>query len=79
MKWFKDITTDNQNDFDLVSICGVIAFAGLMFFTAYTVYKTGNFDPITYSTGAGALLLGIGGGYRVKSGLPKDNPDKSTN
>ena len=32
MKWFKDITTDNQNDFDLVSICGVIAFAGLMFF-----------------------------------------------
>lgn len=75
-KVIKDIVTDNQGDFDVVSVCGIIAFFALITFSGYSVYKTQTFDPIGFATGAGALLVGIGGGYRFKSGLPNmDRPD----
>ena len=73
-----DILTDHNSDGDIVSILGVVAFVffiGFTVYTVYTVYKNHTFDPLTYSAGAAALLAGIGGGYRLKSGqTPPPSP-----
>lgn len=69
----KDLFTDHNDDLDTVSALGVAAFVFFILFTGYTVYTNKQFDPLTYATGAAALIAGIGGGYRLKSGVTPTN------
>jgi hypothetical protein len=63
-----DSLTDHNGDIDSVQLLGIAAFVFFIIFTAYTVYQSKTFDPLTYCTGAGLLIAGVGGAYRMKSG-----------
>jgi hypothetical protein len=76
MKWFKDMLTEKDGQsFELLAALGAIGFAAVIVFQGYVTFKNGTFDPLTFTTGLGALLVSIGGGQKLKPQAPPDKVD----
>ncbi len=61
MKWLKDILTERDNE--TAELSAVLAFLTVLVFLGLAVWKmwqTKQFDPISYGTGASAIIGGGG-------------------
>lgn len=71
------ILTDGSNQyFDYAKIMGVIALFAFIGISAVTyIYKSVNFDPLTWATGISIIIGAAGGVSKLadKSGVQNDN------
>ncbi len=67
MKFLNDIFTDDDNDFDIVSVLAAISCAVFIGLTVYTViWKDAPLDGVDYGIAVGSLIGTLGGAYRLK-------------
>ena len=65
--WFQHLVTGKNNkNFDLIKVCGLVAFIAALIFQGYVVYITGAFDILLYSTGIGVLMGSVSGSVLLK-------------
>jgi len=68
--FFKDLFTDNEGQFDIVSVMGVISMLTFLGLSVYNViYKDVQFDYVNFGIGASSLLAALGTAYHFKSNL----------
>ena len=76
IKYFTDIFTDDDGAFDIVILMATVAMAWYLLLSGYNVFHLHK--DILYSdwgAGAGALVVALGGAYRLKR-KPKDEDTK---
>ena len=67
MKWFIDILTDDDGDFDFVSILAILAFVSFQALTIYSVVWDGKeLDGVAYGAAVGSLIATAGAAYKLK-------------
>jgi hypothetical protein len=71
MKALKDILTDNDGDFDIVSLMGVLAF--MVFFTLevfVVLWLHKDFAMQDFGIAVAAMLAALGAAYHFKANRP---------
>lgn len=67
MKAIKDLFTESDGEtFEVLSILGALAVFIAIVLQVYVTYHSKAFDPIQFGTGITALIVGIGGGQKLK-------------
>lgn len=60
-KWFKDILTERDGEtFELSAILAAFTVLGFVLMSVWKMAATKTFDPISYGTGASAIIGGGG-------------------
>lgn len=78
MKWLKDLLTERDNE--TFEVSAVLAFLSVLVFLGLSIWKmilTRQFDPISYGTGASAIIGG-GGLSRLFKGRVGDYNNSET-
>jgi hypothetical protein len=74
MKLLKDLFTEKDGEsFELLAALGALAVVVALGLQIYVTYRSGTFDLINFGTGITALIVGIGGGQKLK---PQTEPKK---
>ena len=61
MKWFKDILTERDGEtFELSAVLAAFTVVGFVAMSVWKMWQTPQFDPISYGTGASAIIGGGG-------------------
>ncbi len=77
MKWFKDVLTDNDGDWDIVSLLAAVAVVIALGLTVYEVVeKDRQFDIKDFGIGTGALIGSLGLAYYGKSASYRKSEDR---
>lgn len=77
LQWLQRLTTGNDNATpDVIRLGSILLGMQFMLLSAYSVvYQGHSFDPISFATGAAAILAGTGMGVKLK---PDGNTEVST-
>ena len=68
MKFINDILTDEEGDWDIVSVLAAVATTVFIGLTIYTVvWKDKDIDGVGYGAAVASLLGTLGGAYYLKS------------
>jgi hypothetical protein len=67
MKFLKDIFTERDGtSFDIIAFLGALALFAAISLQVYVTIKSNTFDILNFGTGITALIVGIGGGQKLK-------------
>ncbi len=61
MKWLKDILTERDGEtYELSAILAAFTVLGFVVMSVWKMWETRQFDPVSYGTGASAIIGGGG-------------------
>lgn len=61
MKWLKDILTERDGEtYELSAILAAFTVVGFVAMSIWKMWQTHQFDPVSYGTGASAIIGGGG-------------------
>ena len=61
MKWLKDILTERDGEtFELSAVLAAFTVVGFIAMSVWKMWQTRQFDPVSYGTGASAIIGGGG-------------------
>ena len=61
MKWLKDILTERDGEtFELSAVLAAFTVVGFVAMSVWKMWETRQFDPVSYGTGASAIIGGGG-------------------
>ena len=75
MKILRDLFTEaDGKSFDISAALGAVAILCAITFQGYVTFNSKSFDVLNFSTGIGALIVGIGGAQKLKPAAKETPP-----
>lgn len=76
MNFFTDLFSNNEKKICSITLGTYILLISGVIMSAYALYmNVSSWNPLTYGGGLGGLLVGLGGGKRLRDGATQANLD----